>query len=445
VLQGIASFGSASTEQGTCSFASGTGTVSCDIGGLAAHASVLIEIVATPSGATTSTATVSSTGGEDPDTSNNAATTTPEVLAADSADLWLYPNSGLEDTGVDSAGYALPGEPYDYAIDVVNYGPAVAKSVVLSVLLPVEVEFQSSAIPCTVFADPGSRTLVTCPLGQIGVGQQTVGITAVAPLGAAGKTLHTEVSVDGNGPDPGPSPNNVSNYLTIAPGLSAEDHSGSEGRSTIDVPVELYGSVNHEVTVDYATADGTAVAGVDYEATSGTLVFAPGETTQSVAVPLTADKRSEKTERFTLTLANVAERTSAKAAASGPPVSIVKPSATVTILDNDPKVKIGNARIVEPNKGTRKANFKITLSHASPEAVTMRFTTVRGSARPGSDFTRVKKTITFLPGQLKQSVPVLVKGDLVNEHTERFFAKLSKLTGGLPADGKGVAKIVDND
>jgi hypothetical protein len=40
------------------------------------------------------------------------------------------------------------------------------------------------------------------------------------------------------------------------------------------------------VTIDFATADGTAVAGVDYVATLGTLTFAPGETTKTITVPV---------------------------------------------------------------------------------------------------------------------------------------------------------------
>src|SRR4029077_4383459 len=107
-------------------------------------------------------------------------------------------------------------------------------------------------VQCTVFADDDSSTLVTCALGTIETAR-TVKLTAIAPLGAAGQTLRTEVFVDGSGPDPGPPPKDVSNYPGIAPGLSADDHSGSEGSPTIDIPVELFGSVDHAVTVDYAT------------------------------------------------------------------------------------------------------------------------------------------------------------------------------------------------
>src|SRR5436309_2793528 len=47
--------------------------------------------------------------------------------------------------------------------------------------------------------------------------------------------------------------------------------------------------VNQTVSVDYATSDGSAKAGSDYTATSGTLTFAPGETSKTFAVPVTDD------------------------------------------------------------------------------------------------------------------------------------------------------------
>jgi uncharacterized repeat protein (TIGR01451 family) len=438
MLQGISSFESASSPQGACTHTHGTGTVTCNIGELASGGSATVEIVATPSDQTSSEATVTSGAGQDPDRSNNSASSSPQVQAAGSADLWVYPNSGIDDTGVGSTGYAVPGEPYDYSIDVINNGPAVATDVMLSVLLPFGVEFQSAEVPCSVFADENSSTVVTCSLGDIETAR-TVKLTAMAPLGAAGQTLRTEVFVDGSGPDPGPQPNDVSNYLVIAPGLSAEDLSGSEGIATIEIPVVLYGSVDHPVTVDWATSDGAALAGKDYEATTGTLTFAPGQTTRSVSVPVLADRKTEANETLTLTLSNVG------AGASGPPVTLVKPQAIATILDNDPKVSLRNVRVRERNKGMTSANFTIKLSHASPDVVTFRFATVNGSARARSDYKRVKKTIAFLPGQTKQTVSVSVKGDRRNEGKERFFAKLSKVKGAVPGDVKGVAKIVDND
>ena len=442
LVQGISSFETASSDHGACTYVQSSNTVNCEIGELASEESATVEIVVTPSDHMDNTATVSTATGEDSDTSNNSATSSPLVLASGSADLWVYPNSGVDDTGFGSTGYAVPGQPFDYSIDVINDGPAIAKDVSLSIILPFEVEFQDAEVQCGVFSDEDTSTVVTCPLGTIETAR-TVKLTAIAPLGAAGQTLRTEVIVDGSNPDPGPRPNDVSNFLTVAPGLSANDRSGSEGNATLDIPVHLYGSVDHPVTLDYATADGTALAGRDYAAATGTLTFPAGQTTQSVSISLLSDRGTESKERFTLTLSDVGG--GADGVATGPPVTLVRPEATATILDNDPRVNLGNVRAKEGNKGTRIANFMVKLSHASPEQVSVRFATVSASARARSDFKPAKKTVTFLPGQVKQVVHVAIIGDRKNEHTERFFGKLSKVRGGLLGDVKGIARIVDND
>ena len=58
------------------------------------------------------------------------------------------------------------------------------------------------------------------------------------------------------------------------------------------------------VRVDYATADGTARAGEDYTATSGTLTFQPGESVKTIRVPVLADAVSDSGETFKLRLSN---------------------------------------------------------------------------------------------------------------------------------------------
>ena len=58
------------------------------------------------------------------------------------------------------------------------------------------------------------------------------------------------------------------------------------------------------VTVGYATADGTAVDPADFDGQSGTLTFAPGETTKTVTVPTVEDALDEDDEEFTLVLSS---------------------------------------------------------------------------------------------------------------------------------------------
>ena len=102
----------------------------------------------------------------------------------------------------------------------------------------------------------------------------------------------------------------LSNGLTATvqgpPGLSVANARVEEAAgATADFAVTLSRAASGTVTVDYATSDGTATAGSDYTATSGTLTFAAGETEKTVSVPVLDDDHDEDEETFTLTLSNV--------------------------------------------------------------------------------------------------------------------------------------------
>ena len=87
--------------------------------------------------------------------------------------------------------------------------------------------------------------------------------------------------------------------------LSVADARVREGTDeTIDFTVSLSRAASGSVAVDYATSDGTASAGEDYTAASGTLTFAPGETEKAVAVAVLDDAKDEGEETFTLMLSN---------------------------------------------------------------------------------------------------------------------------------------------
>ena len=79
------------------------------------------------------------------------------------------------------------------------------------------------------------------------------------------------------------------------------------------------------VTVNYATANGTATAGLDYTATTGTLNFAVGETTKTITIPILPDQIDELPETFTVTLS---------APTGGATLGAIT-TATVTITDMD--------------------------------------------------------------------------------------------------------------
>jgi hypothetical protein len=102
--------------------------------------------------------------------------------------------------------------------------------------------------------------------------------------------------------------------LSVANVSQAEGNSGSQPAS---FTVSLAKPSPLRISVAYATADGTATAGTDYTATSGTLVFAPGQTSKTVAVPILGDTAYESDETLTLTLSNPVNATLETATATG--------------------------------------------------------------------------------------------------------------------------------
>jgi hypothetical protein len=99
------------------------------------------------------------------------------------------------------------------------------------------------------------------------------------------------------------------------------------------------------VTVDFATADGTATAGADYHATTGTLTFPPGTTSRTVSVPIIDDVVDEEGETFFVNLSNPTNATISDARGTGtitdndPPPDTTAPTTTVAL---DPATPNGN-------------------------------------------------------------------------------------------------------
>ncbi|WP_425510202.1 putative Ig domain-containing protein [Xanthomonas indica] len=158
-----------------------------------------------------------------------------------------------------------------------------------------------------------------------------------------------------------------------APALSVGDVSVSEGNSgttTATFPVSLSAASGQTVTVNYATADGSANAGSDYVARSGTLTFSPGTTVQNVAVTINGDTTVEPDETFTLNLSGASNATIARATATG---TILNDDATVTLAPASlPAATAGSAysQTVLASGGTAPYTFSLTAG-ALPAGLTL--------------------------------------------------------------------------
>jgi hypothetical protein len=101
-------------------------------------------------------------------------------------------------------------------------------------------------------------------------------------------------------------------YTQSAPSLSIGDVSvveGNLGSTDANFTVTLSPASAGPVTVSYATADGSATASSDYSAASGSLTFAPNETSKSITVPVNGDLDAEPNETFVVDLSNASDAT----------------------------------------------------------------------------------------------------------------------------------------
>jgi hypothetical protein len=105
--------------------------------------------------------------------------------------------------------------------------------------------------------------------------------------------------------------------------LSADDVIVNEAAGTADLELVLDGPSGFDVTVDYSTADGTAVAPADYGSVSDTATITQGSTSTVVSVPIVDDTEIEPDEFFTVEFSNPSN------------AALLTPSATVTIADDD--------------------------------------------------------------------------------------------------------------
>ena len=237
-------------------------------------------------------------------------------------------------------------------------------------------------------------------------------------------------------PPPVVSPPVVSTPTVSIAGATAAE--GNSGTTTLPFTVTLSKASTGAVTVGYATANGTATAGSDYTATSGTLTFAPGVISQKVNVAVTGDPAVETTETFTVTLSGPAGATLAAATATG------------TITDDDtaaapPTVSIANATVAEGNSGSTTMAFTVSLSKASTGAVSVGYATANGTATAGADYTATSGTLTFAPGVTSQTVNVNVTGDTAVESTETLTVTLTGASGATLAAATATGSIIDDD
>jgi uncharacterized delta-60 repeat protein/CSLREA domain-containing protein len=359
---------------------------------------------------------------------------------------WLLPGLGLTDSDTvdvldnDSATVSLAGTtngneagPTNGVFTVTQTAPAAANTVLtysVSGTSNSGSDFTALSGTVTITAGSTSATIIVPVIDDaLAEGSESVvltltGITSSSPgvtiNGAANNDLINIIDND-------PTPSLSINDITVT--------EGDAGTVNAVFTVTLSGASGHTVTADFATADGTALQPGDYTSNSGTLTFAPGETTKTVTVAVKGDVLDEANETYFINLTNAANAT----------ISDSQGLGTVTDDDGAGTLSINDITVTEGNSGTVNAVFTVTLSAASGQTVTVDFATADGTALQPGDYTSNSGTLTFAPGETTKTVTVAVKGDVLDEVNETYFINLTNAANATISDAQGLGTITDDD
>ena len=178
---------------------------------------------------------------------------------------------------------------------------------------------------------------------------------------------------------------------------------------------------NSAVTVDYTTANGTALGGLDYTGLTNTLAFAPGERLKLVPIPILNDGVKEVNKYFRLTQSNP----------TGGAVLGTPTTTTVWIADNDPGV--GFELTNYTNAWGQAGDFAVTVLRGNDGAlgpISVDYATSDLTATNGVDYQAVSDTLTFQENETVKSLSIPLLRPRAAAGTKRFRVTLSNPTGG---------------
>lgn len=204
--------------------------------------------------------------------------------------------------------------------------------------------------------------------------------------------------------------------------LSAERVSAKEALGSVVFRVSRTAGVDGAVSVHYATANGSALAGDDYVATSGTLTWEAGDKTpREITVTLVNDLLVEEPETFTMNLSSpTGGAVLGRALSTARIVSDDKPGALSFV---------GSSITVNENAGTATVTLRRTGGNGN--AVGIHYATENGTALAGSDYTATSGDLGWAAGDVaNKSFTIPLNWDTAAEKAEKFYVVLSVPTGG---------------
>lgn len=210
---------------------------------------------------------------------------------------------------------------------------------------------------------------------------------------------------------------------------------GDAGSSVMRFTVRLTNPSQETVSVDYATANGTASAGVDFTAANGTLTFTPGQSSLTVDVTVANNLGAQGHRDFDLVLSDAVG------------AAIVIDRATGTIIDDEgtPVLLLTDVSVTERDSGERLRRITVRLSHAAASPATVFVNTEDATAKAGDDYDPVTGTLTFPTGITSADFSIPIFGDTDREPDETFNIVFSSPVNIELIDTRLAVSVVDND
>jgi hypothetical protein len=209
--------------------------------------------------------------------------------------------------------------------------------------------------------------------------------------------------------------------LTIS---NASITEGDNGAQNLTFNVTLSNTTGSSFDINYATANGTALAGEDYVAKSGKLTFTGVAETQTITVPVNGDQKIEQNEAFTIALSGLTKN-------FGGQLTVVGSPATGTIIDNDNTVANKlitvtpiNGQELGPIPGVFTFSFPPGVSADQPTTIDFGFTGTAGAA----DYTGGVTSVTIPAGATSATVSLPVLGDDILEGPESVILTTTTVT-----------------
>ena len=217
--------------------------------------------------------------------------------------------------------------------------------------------------------------------------------------------------------------------------FKSASYTTNENSGSFAVTVVRTGGLASDVSVDFATQDGTALAGLDYYATNGTLSFGSNELSKTFLVGINNDTNAEGAESFTVQLSN---------ATGGAKIGATNAMTTLIIKDDESSVNFTNAAYVV-SEGATNLVINVIRTGALITPVSVDYSTANISAVAGMDYTNVSGTLSFPTNTSVKSIVIPIKNDTIVEGAETFSVTLANPQGGVLLGTNTFTTVTIND